>query len=407
MLGGAGCGTALRRPDLIFVRADEVPETVTKSSALVNGRIVCVEIDEHSHQDRTSECESGKIWDQTVALKRLCGETTRIFVVRFNPDEFDGARTSLNARIAAVGAHVKWLLEEGWRMFENAAVPHVSFHYYHSKCAFHIDYIRNHPESFNLYDFETYSSYLKIDNQADHNSIGSNTQCNNYDAGRNLENGMSEFISSNVIFGNNEIDASLKRRRMTLDERDSLYKRPRWDAAEISAFDEAFARYGRDPVRIAAVIGTRTPQQVARRLSYAVPTLKPLPEKYTRLIAAVAADEAEKKNDDNADKPANQDDDDEPPRRRRVSSKKRLEEMLAQQQQFMEDLRRVPAQQQKFMEDLRRAHAQQQQFMDDLRRAYAQQQKFMEDLQRAHTANIATAAQLSNMVQELKTNLGK
>jgi hypothetical protein len=152
MLGGAGCDAASRRPDTLFIRADAVPSNITKPLSLVNGRAVFIEIDERGgHPDRLDECETGKMWDQTVALKKLCGEDVRVFFVRFNPDEYDGARSTLEQRVASVGAHCKWILSDGWREFESAAVPHVSYHYYHSKCNFHIEYVRARPDSFNLY----------------------------------------------------------------------------------------------------------------------------------------------------------------------------------------------------------------------------------------------------------------
>lgn len=152
MLGGTGCDAQLRRPDTLFVRADEVPASIDKPCELVNGRAVFVEIDEKGgHPDRESSCEAAKAWDQSVALKKLCGEATQVFVVRFNPDEYDGAHVKLDDRIAAVGAHCRWLLETGWSTFSNASAPHISFHYYHSKCAHHIEYVRSHPDSFHLY----------------------------------------------------------------------------------------------------------------------------------------------------------------------------------------------------------------------------------------------------------------
>ena len=160
---------------MLFVRAEQQPAyfttTTTAAAApgafgvsmrsigsapldLVGGRIICLEIDERGgHPDNEPSCDAAKISDQTIALHKLCGASTRIFFVRFNPDEYDGGRVSLDARIADVGAQCKWLLEEGWRSFEPEA-PHVSFHYYHSKCAKHIDYIRANPNAFHMFRIE-------------------------------------------------------------------------------------------------------------------------------------------------------------------------------------------------------------------------------------------------------------
>ncbi len=151
-LGGAGCDASVRRPDLLFVRAGAIPDNIAVPGMLIDGRIVCVEIDEQGgHPDNDPSCESGKMWDQTVALKRLCGETTRIFFVRFNPDAYDAQHVTLDDRIATVATHVRELLEDGWYNFETANVPHVSYHYYHSKCQHHINYVRARPDSFNIY----------------------------------------------------------------------------------------------------------------------------------------------------------------------------------------------------------------------------------------------------------------
>lgn len=137
---------------MLFLRADKLPENISQPITLVNGRAVCIEIDENGgHADREPICESGKIWDQTVALKQLCGETLQVFFLRFNPDEYDGARSTLEQRIKNVGAHCRWLLDEGWRTFPASTAPHISYHYYHSKAAHQIGFVRARPESFHLY----------------------------------------------------------------------------------------------------------------------------------------------------------------------------------------------------------------------------------------------------------------
>lgn len=147
MLGGAGCDALLRRPDLMFVRSDEM----INGKPSVNIRVVCLEIDENGgHPDRESICESGKMWDQTVAIKRLLGEETRVVFVRFNPDRCDTGHFELERRVAAVGAFVRTALEDSDPNDYRVEVPNVAYLFYHSICSRHIEYVRIHSESFHV-----------------------------------------------------------------------------------------------------------------------------------------------------------------------------------------------------------------------------------------------------------------
>lgn len=136
-LGGAGCDTKRRRPDLLYERCDE---------GGLNHRVVIIEIDEHSHVDRESSCEAAKVCDESVAIKRLRGDDVRVFVLRLNPDEYDGnggsggSRVLLDKRIEVVCKRALLLLESGWIDYTSLA-PVVCFYFYHSKSSKHYNYL--------------------------------------------------------------------------------------------------------------------------------------------------------------------------------------------------------------------------------------------------------------------------
>ena len=120
-----------RRPDVLWLGAD---------------RIVSLEVDEHSHRERTTSCELGKMHDQFVAWQKLVG-CVPVFYVRFNPDEFDGERTSLEDRVHTVARRVNKLLTMDVTDY-TSLVPHVEFFYYHSNAQHHIDGVKSAPDSF-------------------------------------------------------------------------------------------------------------------------------------------------------------------------------------------------------------------------------------------------------------------
>ena len=88
--------------------------------------------------------------DQTAAVKRLRGEAAVVFMLRFNPDAWDGGRASLAKRAAAVGAEVKRLLALPRAELVAAydpKLPHVGYWFYHSSCRFQIDAALSQPNS--------------------------------------------------------------------------------------------------------------------------------------------------------------------------------------------------------------------------------------------------------------------
>ena len=131
MYGGYGCDAARRRPDVLWLGID---------------RVVSLEVDEHSHQERSTSCELGKMHDQFVAWQTLMG-CVPVFYVRFNPDEFDGGHISLDDRVRAVARRVNELLTMDVSGFTQL-IPHVEFFYYHSKSRHHMDGVRGAPDSF-------------------------------------------------------------------------------------------------------------------------------------------------------------------------------------------------------------------------------------------------------------------
>jgi hypothetical protein len=136
LLGGKECDVSKRRPDCAWIASD---------------RVVFVECDEKGgHPDRETLCELGKIWDHTAAVKKILGETTAVFVVRFNPDAWDGGRAGIEERAEAVGAEVVRLLELPRAELEaryDPRLPHVGYWYYHSSCQFQIDAALAQPDA--------------------------------------------------------------------------------------------------------------------------------------------------------------------------------------------------------------------------------------------------------------------
>jgi len=129
------CDASVRRPDLAWYG---------------DNLAIFVEIDENGgHPDRVAACEMGKMWCQTVAVKKLMGEATRVFYLRFNPDRYDGGRVRLEQRVKAVGKAVNALIAGDHSALDSAA-PHVAYFYYHSACRFHIDAVAAQPDSFHM-----------------------------------------------------------------------------------------------------------------------------------------------------------------------------------------------------------------------------------------------------------------
>ena len=131
--GGNICDAAQRRPDILWMWFD---------------RIVSLELDEHSHSDRPTSCELGKMHDQFISWQKLIG-CDPVFYVRFNPDEFDGGRICMDDRINTVAQRINELLTMDVTSY-SSLVPHVEFFYYHSSAQHHIDGVKNAPDSFIL-----------------------------------------------------------------------------------------------------------------------------------------------------------------------------------------------------------------------------------------------------------------
>lgn len=129
--GGEGCDARLRRPDTLWLGLD---------------RVVSLEVDEHSHRDRTTSCELAKMHDQFVAWQKLVGFVP-VFYVRFNPNEYDGGCAPLDHRVAAVARRVNELLTMDVKE-RSSLVPHVEYHYYHSDGRHHIEGARAASDSF-------------------------------------------------------------------------------------------------------------------------------------------------------------------------------------------------------------------------------------------------------------------
>lgn len=137
VIGGAACAADRTRPDLCWVLAD---------------RIVHVEIDEHSHEDREVSCELKKLDSANWGLSDHGFVHLPTWTVRFNCSEYDGRRINLDARCKALTRLVNHLLTtpslEGW----DALRTNVTFMYYHSKAAKHIAAARAARDSILVHD---------------------------------------------------------------------------------------------------------------------------------------------------------------------------------------------------------------------------------------------------------------
>ena len=108
-----------------------------------------VEIDEHSHGDRTVECELARPGDVAVSLGTLAMEEYApkhvwvdpkskvpiVFTARFNPNAFDGPQPiKLEDRIKTLASFCSSFLRSrpGPDVY-NPDVPHVKTFFYHSK----------------------------------------------------------------------------------------------------------------------------------------------------------------------------------------------------------------------------------------------------------------------------------
>ena len=165
--GGNGCGTDhQRRPDILWLVRDK------------NGYIaaaIMVEVDEHSHSDRSSECEGGKVHDSFQAivnkaqeegksrlgLYRTKGEVLVPYVkfLRFNPNACDapGGPIRLAERIQVLAARIRKLVNTPAERYQELSRkgkcnrPHVELLYYHTQQGGkHLAYYEQNKDAFHL-----------------------------------------------------------------------------------------------------------------------------------------------------------------------------------------------------------------------------------------------------------------
>lgn len=122
LIGGSTCAAARTRPDLCWVRPD---------------RVVHVEVDEGSHEDRLVPCELKKLDSANWGLADFGRLKLPTWTIRFNCSEYDGAIVPLDDRVDRLAVVVSKLLREDTARWDRLRV-NVSYMYYHSKGAVHI-----------------------------------------------------------------------------------------------------------------------------------------------------------------------------------------------------------------------------------------------------------------------------
>lgn len=131
LIGGAACGAARTRPDLCWIRED---------------RIVHVEVDEGSHEDREVACELKKLDSANWGLADYGLRKLPTWTIRFNCSEFDRGKVPLDERVASLADEVNRLLEGTTESWDGLRL-NVSYMYYHSKGDPHIEAARNAVDS--------------------------------------------------------------------------------------------------------------------------------------------------------------------------------------------------------------------------------------------------------------------
>lgn len=112
---------------------------------------IIVEIDEKGgHPDNLPSCELARMTNINESLKTLLGEQIVVHFIRFNPDEYDGRRISLDARCALLCKEINNLLTMPTSTSINAI--HVNYMFYHKKCKFQIDAAKAQPEVFIIHE---------------------------------------------------------------------------------------------------------------------------------------------------------------------------------------------------------------------------------------------------------------
>jgi hypothetical protein len=119
------------------------------SVCFAEDRIVHLEIDEHSHApSRTSECEIKKA---DSAGWGVSSEHLPTVIVRFNPNEYDKRRISLDRRCDALVSKLNELFRCDMRGFSPLGT-NIIYMYYHTNAQHHIEAAKNASGSLKVID---------------------------------------------------------------------------------------------------------------------------------------------------------------------------------------------------------------------------------------------------------------
>jgi len=127
MIGGPACDSARTRPDVCWVLDD---------------RIVHVEIDEDSHEDREIACELKKLDSGNWGLAGHGFKHLPTWTIRFNCSDYDGRQIGLDKRCEKLVELINHLLKTPDLATWNQLATNVTYMYYHSKSQKHIDAAR-------------------------------------------------------------------------------------------------------------------------------------------------------------------------------------------------------------------------------------------------------------------------
>jgi len=127
LIGGAACDSARTRPDVCWVLDD---------------RIVHVEIDEDSHEDREIACELKKLDSGNWGLAGHGFKHLPTWTIRFNCSDYDGRQIGLDKRCEKLVELINHLLKTPDLATWNQLATNVTYMYYHSKSQKHIDAAR-------------------------------------------------------------------------------------------------------------------------------------------------------------------------------------------------------------------------------------------------------------------------
>lgn len=131
LIGGATCGAERTRPDLCWLLPD---------------RIVHVEIDEDSHEDRAIDCELKKLDSANWGLSDYGLVHLPTVTVRFNCSAYNARRIGLEERCKSLVKVLKVLLEKPTHSWDPLRT-NVIYMYYHSKANKHIEAARAAQQS--------------------------------------------------------------------------------------------------------------------------------------------------------------------------------------------------------------------------------------------------------------------